>query len=322
MIEIEKLVKYYGSNLALDGISFSAGDNEIVGFLGPNGAGKSTAMNIITGYLSSNSGSVKIGGIDIFDDPDKAKLLIGYLPEIPPLYPDMTVEEYLDFVYDLKKCTLPRKAHLSEITKVTKTELVKHRLIANLSKGYRQRVGIAQALVGDPKVIIFDEPTVGLDPNQIIEIRTLIRRLGRKHTVILSTHILSEVQAVCDRIVIIENGRIIANEKADEISSAVNRNRRYSLKICGPTKEIEKALGSIEGAASAKATGERDLDSFVYIVESEKGYDIRKSVFRLCAENGWDLIGFEPSNVSLEEVFIKLTDHKKDASASRRNINN
>jgi len=308
MIEVKDLVKRYGKNVAIDGISFSASEGEIVGLLGPNGAGKSTAMNIITGYISSDSGTVRVDGSDILDEPDKVKRLIGYLPEIPPLYVDMTVREYMDFVYDLKGCTLPRGPHLDEIATVTKTREVQHRLIANLSKGYRQRVGIASALVGDPKVLIFDEPTVGLDPGQIIETRALIRRLGRRHTVILSTHILSEVQAVCDRIVIIDRGRIIANEKTADITSAVNRSRRYAVKVCGATGAVLNMLRAVDGVSGAEVTGERDLDSYVYIVESEKGRDVRKAIFAACAERGFALIGMEPSGMSLEEVFIKLTE--------------
>ena len=315
MIKIENLVKSYGSKYALDGISFHVGKGEIVGFLGPNGAGKTTTMNIITGYLSSDSGTVEIGGLDILDAPDKAKKLIGYLPEIPPLYMDMTVNEYLNFVYELKVCDLPRKPHLEEIMKVTKTWDVKDRLIANLSKGYRQRVGIAQALVGDPKIIILDEPTVGLDPKQIIEIRSLIRRLGRNHTVILSTHILSEVQAVCDRVIIIENGKILADEKTDDISTAVNQNRRYSVKICGPTRDVLSAVGGLDGVESVQLTGERDLDAHVYTIESRTGIDIRKQLFRLCASRDFPIIGFEAAGVSLEDVFIRLTEENKKRRA-------
>lgn len=310
MIEIKNLVKHYGDHFALDGISFSVGKGEIVGFLGPNGAGKSTTMNIITGFLSCDSGTVTVGGCDILDEPEKVKKQIGYLPEMPPLYYDMTVAEYMDFVYELKGCTLPKKPHLDEIAKVTKTLDVGDRLIGNLSKGYRQRVGIAQALVGDPEVIIFDEPTVGLDPKQIIEIRNLIRKLGRNHTVILSTHILSEVQSVCDRVIIIENGRIIADENTDEITTAVNQARRFKVKICGSQREVLSALRNMDGISYAELTGERDGDGNTYIVESEKGIDIRKPLFRLCAERDFPIIGMEGANMSLEEVFIKLTDRK------------
>ena len=196
MIEVKNLSKSYGSKLAVDGISFTAGESEILGFLGPNGAGKSTTMNMLTGYLSSSGGQALINGVDILEDPVRAKKDIGYLPELPPLYLDMTVMEYLNFVYDLKKCRLPKRSHLDEICRLVKITDVQKRVIRNLSKGYKQRVGLAQALVGNPKVLILDEPTVGLDPKQIIEIRTLIKKLGKNHTVILSSHILSEVQAV------------------------------------------------------------------------------------------------------------------------------
>ncbi|MBR6918693.1 MAG: ATP-binding cassette domain-containing protein [Clostridia bacterium] len=310
MLKVEGLVKRYGKIVALDGISFSADKGEIVGLLGPNGAGKSTAMNIITGYLSSDEGTVTVDGDEIMDNPGAVKKKIGYLPEIPPLYPDMTVAEYMDFVYELKKCSLPKKEHLEEIARVAKTTEVQRRLIGNLSKGYRQRVGIAEALVGDPPILIFDEPTVGLDPGQVIEVRSLIRRLGRKHTVILSTHILSEVQAVCDRIVIIDRGKIIADEKSDDIASAVNRSRRYAVKICGSASEVLPMLRAVDGVSGVEVTGERELDAYTYIVESEKGREIRRAIFAACADKGLPLIGLEQTGMSLEEVFIKLTEKK------------
>ena len=308
MIEINHLVKKYGSKLAVDDVSFKVGEGEIVGFLGPNGAGKSTTMNILTGYLSSTSGEAKVGGIDILENPDEAKKLIGFLPEQPPLYLDMTVDEYLNFVYDIKACKLNRVKHLEEIRKVTKIEDVKNRLIRNLSKGYRQRVGIAQALVGNPPVIVFDEPTVGLDPKQIIEIRNLIRSLGKDHTVILSTHILSEVQSVCDRIVIINEGKIIADERTENITEAVDSTRRYSVKIAGPQREVLTALQSIAGVTSAEVTGEREADSWVYLLETARGTDIRKPLFYLMAEKNWPILGLESVGLNLEEVFVRITD--------------
>ena len=306
MIEINNLVKNYGSKFALDDISFKVAKGEIVGFLGPNGAGKSTTMNILTGYLSSTSGEAKVGGIDILENPNEAKKLIGFLPEQPPLYIDMTVEEYLNFVYDIKACKLKRDAHSEEVMKVTKIDDVRHRLIKNLSKGYRQRVGIAQALIGNPPVIIFDEPTVGLDPKQIIEIRNLIRNLGKTHTVILSTHILSEVQSVCDRIIIINEGKIIADEKTESITQAVEDNRRYSVKVCGPVREVQNVLSHLPGVISAEQTGERELDSYTYVIESEKGVDIRKPLFYAMSEHNWPVIGLEAIGMNLEEVFIKI----------------
>ncbi len=308
MIEINNLVKNYGTKFAVDDISFKVGKGEIVGFLGPNGAGKSTTMNILTGYLSSTSGEAKVGGIDILENPNEAKKLIGFLPEQPPLYIDMTVNEYLNFVYEIKGCKLNRERHIAEIRQVTKIEDVKNRLIKNLSKGYKQRVGIAQALVGIPPVIIFDEPTVGLDPKQIIEIRNLIRNLGQSHTVILSTHILSEVQSVCDRIIIINEGKIIADERTENITRVVEENRRYSLKICGPQREIQNLLQEIPGVISVELTGERELDSYTYIVEAEKGVDIRKPVFYVLSEKNYPMIGMEPLGMNLEEVFIKIMD--------------
>ena len=221
MVKVENLVKRYGQNYALNDVSFEIGEGEIVGLLGPNGAGKSTTMNILTGYLSSTSGKAYVNGIDMLENPIAAKSCIGFLPEQPPLYKDMTVEEYLNFVYDLKGCEFEREAHINEIVNVVKIADVKKRLIKNLSKGYRQRVGIAQALIGDPKLIVFDEPTVGLDPKQILEIRNLIRTLSKNHTVILSTHILAEVQAVCERVIIINQGKIIADDKTSELTRVI-----------------------------------------------------------------------------------------------------
>lgn len=308
MIEINNLVKNYGTKFAVDDISFKVGKGEIVGFLGPNGAGKSTTMNILTGYLSSTSGEAKVGGIDILENPYEAKKLIGFLPEQPPVYPDMTVDEYLNFVYEIKKCKLNRDKHLTEIRMVTKIDDVRHRLIKNLSKGYKQRVGIAQALVGNPPVIIFDEPTVGLDPKQIIEIRNLIRNLGQSHTVILSTHILSEVQAICDRIVIINEGKIIADEKTENITRVVEENRKYSVKVCGPQREVLSVINGLPGVVSAEATGERDGDSYTFQIESEKGTDLRKPLFYAMSERNWPIIGLEAVSMNLEEVFLKIMD--------------
>ena len=319
MIEISHLVKRYGTKFAVDDISFSVGYGEIVGFLGPNGAGKSTTMNILTGYLSSTSGTAKVGGIDVLEAPYEAKKLIGFLPEQPPLYVDMKVDEYLNFVYDLKKCKLDREKHLAEVCAVTKITDVRHRLIKNLSKGYKQRVGIAQALIGDPKVLIFDEPTVGLDPKQIIEIRNLIRTLGEDHTVILSSHILSEVQAVADRIVIINEGKIVADEKTEDITRAVEDGRRYSVKIAGPQREVLALLKAVPGVVYAETAGERELDRFTYRIESEPGVDIRKPLFFALAERGFAILGLEAAGMSLEDVFMKLTlsDAKMSSSPKR-----
>ena len=318
MIKIEHLVKNYGSNCAVDDISLQIGEGEIVGFLGPNGAGKSTTMNILTGYLSSTSGRISVAGIDVLVDPLAAKRQIGYLPEQPPLYLDMTVDEYLNFNYDLKGCKLSRKAHLAEVCEVVRIEDVRGRVIRNLSKGYRQRVGIAGALIGNPRVIIFDEPTVGLDPKQIIEIRNLIRSLGKKHTVILSTHILQEVQAVCDRIIIISKGRIVADEKTENITRVVENNRRFNAKICGPQEQVLSTLRSMQGIAYCEALAERDGDATTYMLESAPGIDIRKKLFFTLAERGWALIGLEALGLSLEDIFITVVNKSEtDASSTR-----
>lgn len=322
MIRVEHLVKRYGgAAYALDDISFEIGEGEIVGLLGSNGAGKSTTMNILTGYLSATSGRAEIAGLDILEHPTEAKRMIGYLPEQPPVYPDMTVEEYLRFVYELKGCSLDRAAHLGEIMESVKLTEVRGRLIRNLSKGYRQRVGIAQALVGDPKVIIFDEPTVGLDPKQILEVRNLIRRLGKKHTVILSTHILAEVQAVCERIIIIDHGRIIANERTEELARVIDETTHYQYRIAGPARDIAAALRTVPGVASVTATGESNGESAGFLVESVRGSDVRRGVFKLCCERSWPILGLAAAGNDLESIFIRLVDRANgiaDAKPARK----
>ena len=318
MIKIEHLVKNYGSNCAVDDISLEIGEGEIVGFLGPNGAGKSTTMNILTGYLSSTAGRVSIAGIDVLADPLGAKRQIGYLPEQPPLYLDMTVDEYLNFNYDLKGCKLSREAHIGEVCEVVRIGDVRKRVIKNLSKGYRQRVGIAGALIGSPKVIIFDEPTVGLDPKQIIEIRNLIRSLGKDHTVILSTHILQEVQAVCDRIVIVNKGRVVADEKTENITRVIENNRRFNAKICGPQDQVLSALKNLQGIVYCEALAERDADSVTYLIESAAGVDIRKKLFFTLADRGWALIGLEALGLSLEDIFITVVNKSEEEDTPTR----
>jgi ABC-2 type transport system ATP-binding protein len=318
MIKIQNLSKNFGNNTVLNNVSFEINKGEIVGFLGPNGAGKSTTMNILTGFLSFTDGKVEVDGLDIFDFPDEAKKSIGYLPETPPLYPEMTVTEYLNFVYELKKCKLNKKKHIQEILEVVKLTDVKNRVIGHLSKGYRQRIGIGQALVGNPKVIILDEPTVGLDPRQVVEIRNLIRTLGLTHTVILSTHILQEVQAVCDRVIVINRGRIVADRRTEELANAVEGNRRMTVKICGPEKEVTSALRSLNGVISAECVGNLDADSFSYVIESEGGLDIRKPLFSLLVRNNWPLIGAEAANVNLEDVFLALINNSTGADAPKK----
>ena len=319
MIKIEHLTKNYGSNCAVDDICLEIERGETVGFLGPNGAGKSTTMNILTGCLSASAGRVSINDIDMMADPIGAKKLIGYLPEQPPVYPDMTVEEYLNFTYDLKGCKFERDAHISEICDVVKITDVRKRLIRNLSKGYKQRVGVAQALVGDPPVIIFDEPTVGLDPKQIIEIRSLIRTLGKNHTILLSTHILQEVAAVCDRIIIISKGKIVADEKTENITRVVENNRRFNVKVCGPQKEVLQTIKEIPGVSFAEAQTARDGDAYIFTVESERGADIRKKLFFTLSQKGWAMIGLEAVGMSLEDIFISVVDNaEKEKTSSHR----
>ncbi len=316
MIEIDGLTKKFGDKVAVDNVTFRVDEGEIVGFLGPNGAGKSTTMNIITGYLSATDGTAKIDGIEILENPKAAKSRIGFLPEQPPLYMDMTVKEYLNFVYNLKGCKLPRREHIKKICDTVKITDVYHRIIKNLSKGYKQRVGIAQALIGNPKVLIFDEPTVGLDPKQIIDIRNLIRDLGRSHTVILSTHILPEVQAVCDRIVIINKGQIVANERTEELAERTAGMKKYRAKICGPSAEVLKKLKECAGILHAELTGERDADAEVYVIDADVTIEARKPLFNMLAENGWPLVGLENDNLSLEDIFIKFTSEKKKGAAN------
>ena len=282
MVEVKNLVKRYGDKLAVNNVSFTVNEGEILGFLGPNGAGKSTTMNIITGYLSSTSGTVTIDGCEILDDPKGAKSKIGYLPEIPPLYQDMTVKRYLEFVYD-------------------------HRVIKNLSKGYRQRVGFAQALIGNPPVIILDEPTVGLDPKQIIEMRNLIRGLGKKHTVILSSHVLSEIQAVCDRIVVINNGQLVADESTEEITTNFTGFKRIQLHIDGNENVILPALRAVEDISRVRKVM-RTIDGYgEYIVESRAEKDVRKGIFNAMAKAGCPIVMMRNAEMSLEDAFLKIT---------------
>ncbi len=306
MIEVQNLSKHYGDKKAVDGISFTANDGEILGFLGPNGAGKSTTMNMLTGYISSTGGKALIDGVDILENPIKAKKNIGYLPELPPLYMDMTVKEYLNFIYDLKKCKLPRVSHLKDICGLVKIDHVYNRIIRNLSKGYRQRVGLAQALVGNPPVLILDEPTVGLDPSQIIEIRTLIKRLGKNHTVILSSHILSEVQAVCDKIIVINEGKIVADDTETALSDKLTGSHILNAKIEGDPEKIARLVLNIEGAELCKVVNERD-GVYEFRIESEEGADIRRELFKAMAAADMPILELKSAELSLEDIFLKLT---------------
>lgn len=307
MIEVRNLSKSYGNKLAVDNISFTANESEILGFLGPNGAGKSTTMNMLTGYLSSSGGEALINGIDVLEDPVGAKKNIGYLPEQPPLYLDMTVNEYLNFVYELKKCKLPKRSHLNEICSLVKITDVRKRVIRNLSKGYRQRVGVAQALVGNPSTLILDEPTVGLDPKQIIEIRTLIKKLGKNHTVILSSHILSEVQAVCDRIIVIDKGKLVANDTAENLSHNLSADHKLTVQIEGANKDVQALLKQIPDMVEVHTNREVEKGVFEYELNAREGADVRREVFKRMAARNFPILLMRSSELTLEEIFLKLT---------------
>ena len=288
-------------------MSFEIEEGSIVGFLGPNGAGKSTTMNIITGYLSATEGSVTVSGKNTLEDPNEVKRMIGYLPEQPPLYLDMTVKEYLNFVYELKKATQPKEQHIKEICELVKIDNVYNRLVGNLSKGYKQRVGIAQALIGNPPVLILDEPTVGLDPKQIIEIRTLIKNLGRNHTVILSSHILPEVQAVCERIIVINNGRLVADGATDTLAHDLSQDHRLIMRAEGPEREILHALEAMERVVDVYSLGEKEEGAYDFSVESAPDVDIRRDLFALMARNGWPILALKNTDLTLEDLFLQLT---------------
>lgn len=306
MIEVSHLTKRYGAKYAVKDISFTVNDGEIVGFLGPNGAGKSTTMNILTGYLSSNEGVVKIGGYDILESPSEAKQHIGYLPEQPPLYNDMTVKEYLNFIYNIKRVKFNRRAHIEEICDLVKITDVYGRVIKNLSKGYRQRVGIAQALIGNPDVLILDEPTVGLDPKQIIEIRSLVKRLGKKHTVILSSHILPEVQSICERIIIINKGSIIADDNAYNLSHSLASDNRIVVRVAGPQEAVVHALQGVKGVDTVKNMGVREEGSCDYEIEVKAGEDIRRELFYLLSGHKWPILSLSTGELTLEDIFLRL----------------
>ena len=308
MIEVKNLSKYYGDYKAVDNLNFRIGDGEIVGFLGLNGAGKSTTMNMLTGYLSASEGQILIEGKDILEEPKAVKKAIGYLPEIPPLYPDMTVMEYLSFMYELKGAKQPRKEHLQEICRMAGIEKVSGRLIGNLSKGYRQRVGIAYALVGNPPILIMDEPTAGLDPKQIMDIRELIVRLGKRHTVMLSTHILSEVQAVCRRIIVINAGKIVADGNTDTIAAELSGDRGLIARIEGPRSEVVTALRNLSGVRHVKCRQTEEKNVYEYTVLEEEGVDLRRSMFALLASRSWPLLACRSAEYTLEEMFMRLTD--------------
>lgn len=307
MIKVDHLTKKYGSFLAVDDISFHIEKGHIYGFLGPNGAGKSTTMNIITGCLAATSGEVIINGHNIYDEPVEAKASIGYLPEMPPLYTDMTPREYLMFVGEAKGIDSVCLAdHITHIVEKTHLDNVQNRLIKNLSKGYKQRVGIAQAIIGNPDIIILDEPTVGLDPLQIMEIRDLIKELGNEHTVILSSHILSEISAVCDTILVISHGKIVAADTIENLTASTNGCRIITLDIRGDLEAVANALKSLKGAT--RTTAAHGMYGCVRVtVETPAHADLRDDVFRLFAQHDLPILSMSTNDISLEDVFLRLT---------------
>ena len=316
MIEVTNLTKKYGSHVAVDHLSFRVEKGQIYGFLGPNGAGKSTTMNIITGYLAASEGTVTVNGKDIQKEPEEAKKCIGYLPELPPVYMDMTVEEYLRFAAELKKVAkADRKAAVEKVMDMTQITDMRGRLIRNLSKGYRQRVGLAQAILGEPEVIILDEPTVGLDPKQIIEIRDLIRTLGENHTVILSSHILSEVSAVCDHIMIISRGKLVASDSPEGLQKLMSGTGTLELDVKGDWKQVQSVLSSIDGVSDVENCGEIEAGCVKVKVTSAEKVDVREAVFYGMAEAKLPILYMQYSEKSLEDIFLELTGEEAMAEA-------
>ena len=318
MIEVKNLTKVYGDHTAVNNLSFTVESGQIYGFLGPNGAGKSTTMNIMTGYIAATSGEVLINGHDILEEPEEAKKYIGYLPEIPPLYNDMTVIEYLTFAAELKKIEKKDRSRLiEEAIEATKLNDMRTRLIKNLSKGYKQRVGLAQAILGYPEVIILDEPTVGLDPKQIIEIRDLIRQLSEKHTVILSSHILSEVSAVCDHILIISHGNLVASDTPDNLAKLMVNHSYLDLEIKGTPETVQPLIEGISDIIEFEIHALSE-DSLHLRITTDVGVDIREELFYALAKAHCPILMMNLETMSLEDVFLELTSAKEEASPEEK----
>lgn len=318
MIEVKNLVKRYGDHLAVDNLNFTVEKGQILGFLGPNGAGKSTTMNIITGYISATEGTVVINGHDIFDEPEEAKKCIGYLPELPPLYQDMTVKEYLSFVADIKSVKRSEKAKmLNRIMNITKITDVSERLIRHLSKGYKQRVGLAQAIIGFPEVIVLDEPTVGLDPVQIIEIRDLIRELSKNHTIILSSHILSEVSEVCDKVMIINKGKLIVSDTPDNLSKHIVGSNGVHLQVKGAKQKVQDALSSVADITKLEFAPGPSEDLVKVSAFCDQDKDIREEVFFALSNAGCPIYDMRSSSMSLEEIFLEVTQDNENSKLDK-----
>jgi len=313
MIEVRNLTKRYGEKLVVDNASFTVNAGEIVGFLGRNGAGKTTTMNMITGYISSTSGTALVDGHDILKEPAEVKKRIGYLPEQPPLYMDMTVNEYLAFAADIKKVPHKnRKEHLDRIKELVRITDVSARIIGNLSKGYKQRVGLAEALVGNPPVLILDEPTVGLDPTQIIEIRHLIKGLGKEHTIILSSHILPEVADVCERVIIIDHGRIVAQDSLAALQQGLGETAKLTVRIAGPEAATARTLRAIEGVINVDNLGVRESNSYDFLITANKEIDVRRAIFNIMGKSGTPILLMRYLDYTLEDIFLQLTGTAKE----------
>jgi ABC-2 type transport system ATP-binding protein len=315
LIQVENVTKRYGQRVAVDHLNFTVNRGEILGFLGPNGAGKSTTMNIITGYLSATEGLVKLDGHDILEEPQAVKKQIGYMPELPPLYMDMTVQEYLSFVCDIKGVARSRrKENMDRSMELLKIIDVRGRLVKNLSKGYKQRVGIAQALIGTPPVLILDEPTIGLDPQQIIETRNLIRDLGKEHTIILSSHILPEVQAVCTRVLIINRGKIVASDTPENLSRGMSGDNRLAVRVAGSEKEALAVARGVPQVLKADCSGSREAGTVDLVIEARKDADVRREVFLAFARGNLPLLMMKSMDLTLEEIFLNLITEEKEVS--------
>jgi len=313
VIEVDNVTKRYGQRLAVDHLNFTVNKGEILGFLGPNGAGKSTTMNIITGYLSATDGTVRVDGHDILAEPEAVKRNIGYMPELPPLYMDMTVEDYLAFVCEIKKVPRPeQKKDRERAMDLLKITDVRGRMIKNLSKGYKQRVGIAQAVIGTPPVLILDEPTIGLDPQQIIETRNLIRGLGKEHTIILSSHILPEVSAVCDRVLIINKGKIVASDTPENLSRGIVGENRITLRVKGAEADVLAAIRSVPDVTNAQVQGLREAGTVDVLVEARKDRDIREPLFLSLCGASLPILMMKTMDLTLEDIFLNLTTEEKE----------
>ncbi|MCS7207331.1 MAG: ABC transporter ATP-binding protein [Dehalococcoidia bacterium] len=312
MVEVKDLTKYYGNFMAIEGVSFTVRKGDILGFLGPNGSGKTTTMRIATGYIPPTSGTVRIAGYDIQSQSLEARRRIGYLPETVPLYTDMTVEDYLEFMGTIRGMPKKRlRQRINEVIDIVKIHEYRSTHIAKLSKGYRQRTGLAQAILHEPEVLILDEPTIGIDPIQVVETRSLIRELGKEHTIILSTHILPEVSMVCNRVVIIHEGRVVAEDTPANLAERLKGTERIELEVRGPAKEVMPLLRGMRGVMDVRRIGEGEPAT--YIVESRRGADLREQIAQAIVSKGWGLLKLNPASISLEEIFLRLTVQEEEA---------